>query len=401
MREGCRKSFLHEGALSLRTFQRNDERVPTSLIKRPDSLDTLKIAAYVTWVGVLLGVWRSSGELPALAGIPARAVTVALLLVFLGAFFATARVRSTALALMLVSEFSLLVLDRSDTIPVLLIVIAAVIAVQHRPVVASALIVAINVAFAVVLIVRWHRSPWLMLAINAGFQFFAAYAAHAVRRADESADELRQVNAHLVATRLVLAESARDGERLRLSRELHDVSGHKLTALKLNLAVLAKSQEVAEHREFQAARSLVDELLHDIRGVVAQLRHHDGIDLREAFTRLAEPMPFAQVHVQVDEDARVDDAERAAALIRLAQEGLTNAAKHASPKNVWLRLTREQDLLQLVVEDDGRLADPVRPGHGLTGMHERVVGLGGELQFGVTPAGGMRICARLPRGHAA
>jgi signal transduction histidine kinase len=264
------------------------------------------------------------------------------------------------------------------------------------------LIGAINVVFGVIVVARWHFSPWVMLLVYAGFQFFAAYAAHAVRRADESANELRQVNAHLVATRLLLAESTRDTERLRLSRELHDVSGHKLTALKLNLTLLARDAEVAQRRELQTARSLVDELLHDIRGVVAQLRHHDGIDLREAITKLAEPLPFAQVHVHVDEDARVNDAERAEALIRLAQEGLTNAAKHASsPQNVWLHLTREQDLLQLVVEDDGRLVDPVHPGHGLTGMRERVTALGGELEFGVAKAGGMRICARLPRGEAA
>jgi signal transduction histidine kinase len=240
-----------------------------------------------------------------------------------------------------------------------------------------------------------------MTMIYGGFQCFAAFAAHAVKRANDNSEELRQVNAHLVATRMLLAESARDSERLRLSRELHDVSGHKLTALKLNLAVLAKDASLAQHSELATARTLVDELLHDIRGVVAQLRTHDGIDLRAAIARLAEPLPFAHVHVQVDEDARVNDAERAEALIRLAQESLTNAAKHASPQNVWLRLTRERDLLQLVVEDDGRLTDPVHPGHGLTGMRERVAALGGELEIGPAQTGGLRICARLPQGRAA
>jgi signal transduction histidine kinase len=234
-----------------------------------------------------------------------------------------------------------------------------------------------------------------------GFQIFAAVAAHAVRRASETADELRQVNAHLLATRSLLAESARDGERLRLSRELHDVSGHKLTALKLNLAVMANDTALSNHKELATARSLVDELLREIRGVVAQLRTHDGIDLREAMTRLAEPLPFSHVHVQVDDDARVDDAECAATLVRLAQEGLTNAAKHASPQNVWLKLTRDRDSVQLVVEDDGHLSNPVRPGHGLIGMRERVAALGGELEIGTGTLGGLRLCARLPRGRAA
>lgn len=365
-------------------------------------LAPLNFAAYVTWLAVLLAVWHASGKLPAVEAVPARAIAVALLGVFVVAFSLVERAPLAGLATLLASTFGLLMLGPSDTAPVLLIIVAAVAAVRLPPRTAIALIVCANIALFAVLLFRWPRyNAWLMTMIYGGFQCFAAFAAHAVRRANDNSEELRQVNAHLVATRMLLAESARDGERLRLSRELHDVSGHKLTALKLNLAVLAKDASLEQRSELATARTLVDELLHDIRGVVAQLRTHDGIDLREAIARLAEPLPFAHVHVQVDEDARVNDAERAAALIRLAQESLTNAAKHASPQNVWLRLTRERDLLQLVVEDDGRLTYPVHPGHGLTGMRERVAALGGELEIGPAQTGGLRICARLPRGRLA
>jgi signal transduction histidine kinase len=371
-------------------------------LKRPDPFDTLKIAAYISWVAVFLEVWRDSAMLAPVAGISARAIASGLMLLFLVGFLVVDRTKTGGLVIQVLSTFALLMLGPTDTSPALLVISAVVIAVRFSTRSTILLLAAINVLFISVIATRWHRvNPLLLTTVYAGFQFFAAFAAHAVRRADETSAELRQVNAHLLATRMLLAESARDGERLRLSRELHDVSGHKLTALKLNLAVLGRDTALVERRELQTARSLVDELLHDIRGVVAQLRNHDGIDLREAITRLAEPLHIAHVHVHVDEDARVNDAERAAALIRLAQEGLTNAAKHASPQNVWLNLTREADLLQLVVEDYGRVEKPVQPGHGLTGMRERVVALGGELEIGVAQAGGMRICARLPRGHAA
>lgn len=95
----------------------------------------------------------------------------------------------------------------------------------------------------------------------------------------------------------MLAESARDGERLRLSRELHDVSGHKLTAMKLNLALLAQNPALACRSEFATTRGLADELLSDLRGVVSQLRRYDGIDIKEALTRLAEIFPVPRVHL--------------------------------------------------------------------------------------------------------
>jgi signal transduction histidine kinase len=364
-------------------------------------LSPLNIAGYVTWTAVFLDVWRSAATLPSVGPMPALVVAAALMIAFLIAFAQTDRLRHAALPVMIASAFALLWLGRMSSSPVLLIIIAAVAAARLPPRTTVALMIAMNAALVSVLLWRWPTArTWLIAGTYIGFQTFAAIAAHAVRRASETADELRQVNAHLLATRSLLAESARDGERLRLSRELHDVSGHKLTALKLNLAVMASDTALVEHKELATARSLVDELLRDIRGVVAQLRTHDGIDLREAMTRLAEPLPFSNVHVRIDDDARVDDAECAATLVRLAQEGLTNAAKHASPQNVWLKLTRDRDAVQLVVEDDGALTSPVRPGHGLTGMRERVTALGGELEIGTGALGGLRISARLPRGRA-
>ena len=88
----------------------------------------------------------------------------------------------------------------------------------------------------------------------------------------------KQTNAHLLATRSLLEESARDHERLRLARELHDVAGHKLTALKLNLTALERSGDARRANLDQRASQLATELLDDIRGVVAQIRQHDGLD---------------------------------------------------------------------------------------------------------------------------
>jgi signal transduction histidine kinase len=372
-------------------------------------LTPLDISAYITWVGVSMDLMRLSVRFPPVGSIPARDVAAVLLLGFLVAFVVTSRAdrRRTRLvdywplAVMLVSTFGLIALGPSNTAPVLLIVIAVVAVLEMNTTAAIVLMVAANVVLAVILTSVWQTGQAVRVMLTfGGFQLFAGIASHAMRRARESAESLREVNAHLLATQSLLAESAREGERLRLSRELHDVSGHKLTALKLNLAVLARDAELASRRELQTARGLADELLQDIRGVVAQLRSHDGIDLREAFARLAETLPAPRVHVEVAEDARVDDTARAETLVRVAQEGLTNAARHSGAQNVWLKLTREPDGVQLVVEDDGRVRGTLTPGHGLTGMRERIAALGGELLTENARDGGLRLRARLPRERA-
>ena len=161
---------------------------------------------------------------------------------------------------------------------------------------------------------------------------------HYAESAERSREDVAAVNAHLLATRSLLAESARDQERLRLSRELHDVAGHKLTALKLNLTALARDPALAERREVALSAQLADELLGDIRGVVRQLRLHEGMALEAAIRQLAAPLPRPRVHVAVAPDARVESVAQAEAVVRAVQEALTNAARHADAENVWVEL---------------------------------------------------------------
>jgi signal transduction histidine kinase len=370
----------------------------------------LDIAAYVTWLAISINVLRTAVNLPAQGSIPAPYAAAALLLIYLVGFIFATRTQSAERRLpdywphllMLAALFALLSLGPIGTAPVLVVVFAVLVILAMSLRQAIVLLIVVNLALGAVFEFLWHSSSTLqLLMIYAGFQIFAAVAAHAMRRAQASAGELREVNAKLLATQSLLAESARESERLRLSRELHDVSGHKLTALKINLSVLSKDAGLAGRREFQTVKMLADELLEDLRGVVSQLRRHEGVDLRNAFERLAELLPSPRVHIEVAEDARVENAERAAALVRLAQEGLTNSAKHAGSRNVWLRLTRDSDVLQLLIEDDGRVQEPLHPGHGVQGMRERVAELGGQLDIGNASAGGLRLCARLPREHLA
>jgi len=203
------------------------------------------------------------------------------------------------------------------------------------------------------------------------------------------------VNAHLLATRSLLDESARDSERLKLARELHDVAGHKLTALKLNLTALQR--EGGGHASVDSAAQLATELLADIRGVVAQIRQHDGLDIRDALTQLVAHLPAPpRIHLAIQDDARASSVAQAEALLRVVQEALTNSMRHSGARNVWVELAREGTQLRLRVHDDGRVALPLTEGFGLAGMRERLSQLSGRLDISRAAQGGLALDIELP-----
>ncbi len=186
-----------------------------------------------------------------------------------------------SLSLMVVPALVLLALGPSSFTPILLIVIAAAIAAVYRPRIAVTALVALNLVFLAVLLARWRiADPGFTLFVYGSFEAFALLTTLERARAQRVSRELREVNAQLLATRELLAESARDGERLRVSRELHDVAGHRLTALALNLDLLGQEVRVSARREWLVSRELVSKLLSELRSVVANLRRHDGIDRR-------------------------------------------------------------------------------------------------------------------------
>jgi len=374
----------------------------------PHGSHPLNIAAYVTWAAVALGVWIAMDSQPSVGPVPARLAALLLLAIYLAAFaFHTYREDELGpgchvrIALLAASTLALMLLGPSGTAPVLLIILAAVVTYTYPLPAAVAVLVAVNAAFLAIVLLRWDlRSPLLTVFLLGCFQAFAASTTHALRRSETMAEELRQVNARLLATRSLLAETARESERLRVSRELHDVAGHKLTALKLNLEALGRDGGVVDRPELAVSRQLAAELLEDVRSVVSALRRDDGLDLQEAIARVAEPFPQPRVHVEVAEGARVADAEQGEALLRVAQEGLTNVARHSDARNAWVSLRTADGTLELVVEDDGTHRGVIAPGHGLQGMRERLESLEGSLETGHSGKGGLRLRARLPRRTA-
>jgi signal transduction histidine kinase len=210
------------------------------------------------------------------------------------------------------------------------------------------------------------------------------------------------------------AEEARAAERRRIAREMHDVLAHRLSLLSVHAGALefhpdAPAEEVAEAAGVirQSAKTALEEL----RGVIGVLREDGG----ESPMRSPQPT-LADLAALVEESqgagmritARIElgDAAPPAAVgrtaYRVAQEGLTNARKHAPGAAVALTVRAPDGDLQVEVRSlapvaVGAAAPPPGTGTGLIGLAERVSLAGGTLEHGVDPEGAFVLRASLPR----
>ena len=232
--------------------------------------------------------------------------------------------------------------------------------------------------------------------LYAGFSGFVFITSLVARQQAQAREEQRRLNAELRATRALLAESARVNERTRISRELHDLLGHHLTALSLNLEVAGHLSDGRVKEHVQQAHTLARLLLTDVREAVSQLREGGAIDLGAALRPLAENVPALAIHMDIEEPLTLDDPERAHVLLRCTQEIITNAVRHAGAHNLWIHARREGGRIGIDARDDGTGADAVTPGNGLRGMRERLAQHGGDLQVDARPGSGFRLHLSLP-----
>ncbi|TDK23734.1 sensor histidine kinase [Luteimonas aestuarii] len=357
----------------------------------------MHIALLLTWLAVALALSDNVGHNATLAWALMGAFLVAALLTRPEPE-APKWPAAALLAIQIACGLGLVVIDpRSGTMPVLLVVVAAQLGVGWP--LRTCLVVLLLVDLALYLVMRdatHHSRALFTVMIYGGFQGFALLVGHYARTAEKARDALSLVNADLLATRALLADSARDNERLRVARELHDVAGHKLTALKLNLRALAVDPALQARDDVRVAQQLSTELLDDIRGVVQAIRDTRGLDLDTALRALASPLPKLQLDLRIDHDVQVTDPAQAETVLRLVQEALTNAARHAGASRVSVTIARAVNGIDLAIEDDGVLRGPLREGNGLSGMRERVAAARGRFDLGRTAGGGLSIHASLP-----
>jgi signal transduction histidine kinase len=243
---------------------------------------------------------------------------------------------------------------------------------------------------------------WLVFALEAAFQIVAVGVVHGVRREAEAGEALRRMNAELSAAQAMLVESSATAERLRISRELHDAWGHDLTALSLQLEYAVNVTAGTGRSSVLEARDLARLLLAKVRDVVGGLRLEPGQDLRATLEVLALSAPQLAVHLDLpNAPSAQPHGETAQAVVRSAQEIITNTLRHAGAANLWLVLRIDPDGVRLEGRDDGQGVDRLRLGHGLTGLRERFEALGGTVAFESRRGAGFRVAGWLPPERSA
>ncbi|MBK8286148.1 MAG: sensor histidine kinase [Ahniella sp.] len=229
-----------------------------------------------------------------------------------------------------------------------------------------------------------------------GFSSFTFATSVVAKDQAEAREEQRRLNSELRATRALLAESSRIAERVRIARELHDLVGHHLTVLTLNLEVASHLVSGQAQDKVRQAQSVAKLLLSDVREVVGQMREEAEIDLGAALKALTEGVPEPKVHLNLADTLRIEDARFAHVLLRTAQELLTNCMRHADARNFWLALSQTGSRIELSARDDGRGVEAIRAGNGLSGMLERFQEVGGGLTWQSAPGKGFSIDAWIP-----
>jgi signal transduction histidine kinase len=222
-----------------------------------------------------------------------------------------------------------------------------------------------------------------------------------IRAMDFQTAELGRVSWHMLENQ---EASAR-----RFSHELHDELGQSLTAIKTNLAALDSGGQ-SSHARLEDCLHLVDEAIGNVRQLSQLLRPTilDDFGLEAGLRWLAEGFS-ARTGIEVDFQShyagRLPD-ETETHLFRIAQEALTNVARHSGAHHAAIRLESQADEIRLEIRDDGHGFAPLPPaaakpgqGLGLVGISARARNAGGQAKVRSRPGEGVVIEVRIPLSH--
>ncbi|MEO9176569.1 MAG: sensor histidine kinase [Gaiellales bacterium] len=199
------------------------------------------------------------------------------------------------------------------------------------------------------------------------------------------------------------AVEAQEAERLRIAQGLHDEVGQGLTAVLLWLTSITDAVPAERRVELTDLQDVVRRLLEEVRRIARELRPQmlDDLGLASALSELASGFArrtgIAVEHAFDGSLPQLTDQEELA-LYRVAQEGLTNVARHAGASHVQLSLSRGRDSVILRVVDDGEGFSPngIDEHGGLRGMRERAIFVGGSLAIERGAAGGVEVRLEVP-----
>lgn len=190
----------------------------------------------------------------------------------------------------------------------------------------------------------------------------------------------------LQATQALLNEAVKQGERVRIARNIHDLLGHHLTALTIHLQVASRKSQGEVKESIEQCHQLARLLLSDVREAVSDIRDKSKLNLEGSIRSMLEKLPKLSLQLHIDKNIQIDDIQVADAIIKAVQETITNTLKHAQGRTITVTLgyrmgSDNTKQLQVDISNDGQMPKMIKPGNGLSGITERLEALKGHASF--------------------
>ena len=197
------------------------------------------------------------------------------------------------------------------------------------------------------------------------------------------------------------ALTAQEDERRRIAQELHDEIGQTLTAVLLELKRVADHAPPGVRADLLQVQETTRDSLDEIRRIARRLRPGvlEELGLLSALTALTTEIADRSglsVRKRFDTDLPPLGEEAELVLYRVAQEAITNTARHAGARHLEVALERTPSGVDLRIRDDGRGVAGSTEGAGIRGMRERALLIGADLTVGPAPSGGTEVRLRVP-----
>jgi two-component system, NarL family, sensor histidine kinase UhpB len=194
---------------------------------------------------------------------------------------------------------------------------------------------------------------------------------------------------------------AQEEERARIARDLHDEVNQSLTGLLLRLEAVREAAPPELEGELEETKSLANQAMRELLSLARQLRPTalDDLGLAAAIAGQVEQVSRSGVAAELVEEGDFSDLDSDVQLVvyRVAQEALSNAARHSGAERISVMLRRAGDGVRLDVSDDGRgfAFDDSERGLGIAGMRERALLRGGEVTIESRPGHGTTVSLRV------
>jgi len=269
----------------------------------------------------------------------------------------------------------LIYLDKYSLAPILLCLISSQLPGLYANKQVAVILLIINAGFYFILTNGDPNKGIFSVAIFFLLQIFSFSTIDIARREKAAREEITAINQELIATRFMLKTSTKKQERLRISRDLHDILGHQLTALSLNLEV-SVHKVPEEHKEMLSQNlQQAKNVLKNVRSVVKEMRNEDQFDLENALKNLFENLPNCQLNIETP--LKINSLALKYQLMYCLQEGVSNALRHGYANNFRLSYQKLDNFISIALKDNGNGCKDIKLGSGLSGMNERLAEFNG------------------------